>query len=216
MLVANLGLSGGLDFVNLIGENVAPTIDNKGSALTTAIVGEMYSHTVDFSDADNGVGELTLTVSSPLDVSGNVVSYTPASATDISYTIRVTDPSGLFDEEIVSLIVSAANVAPTIVNPGAQDNNINDVISLQIVATDLDGPGVLVFSAVNLPAGLSINAASGLISGTITDAGVVSLSSRVDVTDGQDVSSSSFFWLLNGAEAIMASNHSGWMDFRFF
>jgi len=116
--------------------------------------------------------------------------------------------------DFVNLI--GENVAPTIVNPGAQDNNINDVISLQIVATDLDGPGVLVFSAVNLPAGLSINAASGLISGTITDAGVVSLSSRVDVTDGQDVSSSSFFWLLNGAEAIMASNHSGWMDFRFF
>ena len=90
------------------------------------------------------------------------------------------------------------------------------MVSLQIVATDLDGPGALVYSAVNLPLGLSISSVSGLISGTIADAGVVSLSARVDVTDGQDVSTASFFWLLNGAEALVVSGRRNWMGFNFF
>ena len=42
-------------------------------------------------------------------------------------------------------------------------------MSLQIVASDVDCPRqTLTYSAVNLPDGLSINSATGLISGNIT------------------------------------------------
>jgi serine protease len=65
----------------------------------------------------------------------------------------------------------------TVTNPGSQSTAVNTAASLQVNATD-SGSSTLTYSATGLPAGLSINAATGLISGTVTAAG----SSSVTVT----------------------------------
>ena len=54
-----------------------------------------------------------------------------------------------------------------IVTPADQTNNEGDTVSLSISASD-GRSGTLTYGAAGLPAGLSINASTGAISGTIS------------------------------------------------
>ena len=102
------------------------------------------------------------------------------------------------DDVAFSLVVPAGNQAPVITNPGDQTNDENDTVSLQIAATDADGDP-LSYSATNLPAGLSINPNTGLISGTIEFFSDPSYATTVSVSDGTDNDSVSFTWTVNSA-----------------
>jgi hypothetical protein len=56
----------------------------------------------------------------------------------------------------------------TVTNPGNQTGTVGTAVSLQIHATDSAPGQTLTYGATGLPAGLSINASTGLISGTPT------------------------------------------------
>jgi hypothetical protein len=60
--------------------------------------------------------------------------------------------------------VTHTDQAPTLDNPGNQVNEAGDVVSLSLSSDDADGD-TLSYSASGLPAVLSIDAASGMISG---------------------------------------------------
>ncbi|GAB7188467.1 putative Ig domain-containing protein [Kitasatospora sp. Ki12] len=78
----------------------------------------------------------------------------------------------------------------SVTNPGAQSTAAGSAASLQPTANDTAG-GTLTWSAGGLPAGLSINAATGLISGTPTTAGTSSVT--VTATDSTGVSGTAAF-----------------------
>ena len=81
----------------------------------------------------------------------------------------------------------------TVANPGTQGGTIGSAASLQINATDSAGGVTLTYSATGLPAGLSINSSTGLISGTPTTAGISSVT--VTATDPTRAGgSASFAW----------------------
>ncbi|WP_245795634.1 putative Ig domain-containing protein [Actinacidiphila alni] len=81
----------------------------------------------------------------------------------------------------------------TVTNPGSQSTVVNTAASLQIHATDSASGQTLTYSATGLPAGLSINASSGLISGTPTATGTSNVT--VTVKDGTNASgTASFSW----------------------
>ncbi len=83
----------------------------------------------------------------------------------------------------------------TVTNPGSQTGTVGTAKSLQIQATD-SGGATLTYSATGLPAGLSINSATGLISGTPTTAG--SYSSTVTARDSTGASGSTTFgWTIS-------------------
>lgn len=63
---------------------------------------------------------------------------------------------------------SYCNNPPSVTNPGTQNSQEGAAVSLQIHAQDPDGSS-LTYAASNLPPGLSINPASGLISGVVAD-----------------------------------------------
>ena len=99
------------------------------------------------------------------------VTYTPNAnfnGTDI-ITYTISDGQGGSSTATVTVTVVAQNDAPTVVVPIADRNNVDAaVVSVPTAPnfTDLDGD-TLSFTATGLPAGLTINAATGVISGTI-------------------------------------------------
>ena len=89
-------------------------------------------------------------------------------------------------------VPSGGSGAVTVTNPGNQTSTVGTAASLRINATDTAG-GTLSYTASGLPAGLSINASSGLISGTPTTAGTSTVT--VTATDSSGPSgSTSFSW----------------------
>ncbi|MEV0179735.1 M4 family metallopeptidase [Streptomyces sp. NPDC050625] len=78
----------------------------------------------------------------------------------------------------------------TVTNPGSQSATVGTAVSLQIQASSTNS-GALTYSASGLPAGLSINSSTGLISGTPTTAG--SSSTTVTVTDSTGATGTATF-----------------------
>jgi hypothetical protein len=91
----------------------------------------------------------------------------------------------------------------TVTNPGNQTGTVGTAKSLQITASD-SGGAALTYSATGLPAGLSINSTSGLISGTPTTA--ATYSTTVTATDTTGASgSASFTWTISGSGGTSCS-----------
>ncbi|MEO7069405.1 MAG: Ig domain-containing protein [Nostocoides sp.] len=85
----------------------------------------------------------------------------------------------------------------SVTNPGSQTGTVGTARSLQISASDSASGQTLTYSATGLPAGLSINAASGLISGTPTTA--TTYSTTVTAKDPTNATgSASFTWTISG------------------
>ncbi|MFD8483930.1 putative Ig domain-containing protein [Kitasatospora sp. NPDC059673] len=81
----------------------------------------------------------------------------------------------------------------TVTNPGSQSGTVGTAASLQIHATDSASGQSLTYAATGLPAGLSINSSTGLISGTPTAAGTSSVTVTATDTTGS-AGSASFSW----------------------
>ncbi|MFJ9821276.1 M4 family metallopeptidase [Streptomyces sp. NPDC101151] len=83
----------------------------------------------------------------------------------------------------------------TVTNPGSQTATVGTAVSLQIQASSTNS-GALTYSASGLPAGLSINSSTGLISGTPTTAGTSN--TTVTVTDSTGATGTATFgWTVN-------------------
>jgi hypothetical protein len=78
----------------------------------------------------------------------------------------------------------------TVTQPANQSTKVGTAASLQIQATSTNG-GALTYSATGLPAGLSINASTGLISGTPTTTGTSSVT--VTAKDSTNATGSATF-----------------------
>jgi hypothetical protein len=88
---------------------------------------------------------------------------------------------------------TAANRAPTLVQPANQSSAEANAVSLALSGSDPDG-NPLTYTATGLPNGLSVNASSGLISGTLsyTSSGSHNVTARV--SDGTLSQSRTFTW----------------------
>ena len=84
----------------------------------------------------------------------------------------------------------------TVGNPGNQTSTVGTAASLQVGATDSASGQTLTYSATGLPAGLSINSSTGLISGTPTTAGTSNVTVTATDTTGAD-GTASFTWAVN-------------------
>ncbi len=86
----------------------------------------------------------------------------------------------------------------TVTSPGSQTGTVGTAASLQIGATDSASGQTLTYSATGLPAGLSINSSTGLITGTPTTVG--SSSVTVTATDTTGASgTATFTWTENAS-----------------
>ncbi|GGS45233.1 trypsin-like serine protease [Actinokineospora fastidiosa] len=164
-----------------IGSTNPPTGD-----ITLSASGLPTGATASFNPAKIGVGSAsTLTIST--------TSSTPAG----TYEITVTGTKDSESRTVkYSLTVTTGGPGPTelsLTNPGTQTSVKGRAVTLQLVASG--GSGGYRFTATGLPAGLSLNSSTGLISGTPTT--WANYHPRVTVTDSAGASvSQSFYWFI--------------------
>ncbi|MEU6402127.1 putative Ig domain-containing protein [Streptomyces sp. NPDC046985] len=91
----------------------------------------------------------------------------------------------------------------SVTNPGNQSTAAGGSVSLQIRATDSAG-AALTYSASGLPAGLSVNASSGLISGTASTAGTYQVTVTAKDSTGAS-GATSFTWTVGGGGTCTAA-----------
>jgi hypothetical protein len=98
----------------------------------------------------------------------------------------------------ITNVWGTASNTVTVTNPGSQTGTVGTAANLQISASDSASGQTLSYTATGLPAGLSINSSTGLITGTPTTAG--SNNVTVTATDGTGASgSASFTWTVSAA-----------------
>ena len=123
------------------------------------------------------------------------------SATD-SFSYTVQDADGAAASATVTITVNGANDAPTSTAISDQTNTEGDSVNLDVSGSfsDPDGSDTLGFSASGLPSGLSIDGATGVISGTIDSGASQNSPFSVTITaeDGNGGSvSETFQWTVN-------------------
>ena len=106
-------------------------------------------------------------------------------------------PNGIELHAVLDVQFGATTTVVSVTNPGAQTSTAGRSASLQIAATDSAG-AALTYSATGLPAGLSINATSGLISGTPTTAGTNTVTVTARDSAGR-TGSTQFTWTIAAA-----------------
>lgn len=176
--------------------NSDPELSNPGNQ--TTIVGDSVSLSLSATDAENDTllfGANNLPTGLSINANSGVISGTPTEIDVYAVEVTVNDGKGGSDSAVFSWTVTdAPNSDPTIDNPGVQRTNLNTAVSLQINAADEDGDD-LTFVANNLPTGLSINANTGRISGTVTEIDVYAV--EIIVNDGRGGSASAVFgWVV--------------------
>ena len=145
-------------FTNLEGDNVSQAVgatDPDGDTLFFAATGLPPGLAI-----NSTTGQIT-----------GMVSQTAANGSPYgSAQVKVSDNGGLSfgDTDTFSWTINPTNILPTFnQNLGDRTKGESRSVSLSAAATDLDGDP-LTYTALNLPPGLSINASTGLISGTVS------------------------------------------------
>ena len=125
-----------------------------------------------------------LTIGQNSGLISGVVDYSDAEASGGHYSVTVSadDGSGQTASQTFAWTISNTNRPPLLAAPGIQNDKVGDAVSLQLVGSDPDADP-LTYSVVGLPAGLSINQTTGLISGVLT-AVPGSYSGTATVSDG--------------------------------
>jgi hypothetical protein len=162
---------------------VNPALTVNPATLAAATVGSAYSQTV---SSTGGTGSVAFSVTAgalPAGLSLNAatgqITGTPTSAATANFTITATDSVGATGARAYSLVASAG----VVVNPASLSSAmIGSAYSQAVSATGGNGSYTYNISAGALPAGLALNASTGVISGTPTSAAAASLT--IMATDG--------------------------------
>ncbi len=178
-----------------VGDNVAPSVQITTptsatlyqTAATPIVIGGM---------ASDNVGVTRVTWVNDRGGSGTAIGTTGWSATvglksgANVFTVTAYDAAGNTSTDVLTV---NRNVAPTLANVSNRTTRIGQTVSLQLVGADANGD-VLTYSATGLPAGLSLNASTGLISGSPITIGTYAVS--VTVSDGSLTRSRTFTWTI--------------------
>ncbi len=135
--------------------------------------------------ATGGTGALTWSVNAgslppglTLNSSTGQLSGTPTKSGSYSFSVTVTDTTGGTDTKAVTLVIAAV---PSLANPAPPAGQSGVAYSNTLAVTGGTGPFTWAVSSGTLPPGLSLNASTGVLSGTPTSVGLYSFT--VKVTD---------------------------------
>ncbi len=172
----SVGLSGTTTFAWTVTDTNRPPVVTRPANQQTAEA-QAVSLTVAASDPDGDPFTFSasglpagLSISS-CGVISSTVDYSAAETGGGTYnvTVSATDSHGAGGSASFTWTITNTDRPPTLTNPGNEAGAEGDAVSVQLSASDPDTAegDTLSYTASGLPAGLTVDAASGLISGTI-------------------------------------------------
>ena len=141
----------------------SPQITSAGAA--TGTVGTAFSYQITATNSPTSFNATGLPAGLGIDTSSGLISGTPTSAGISNVTLSATNASGTGTGALTLTINPAA--IPVITSSSNATGTVGAAFSYQITATN----NPTSFNATGLPAGLTVNTSSGVISGTPTTAG---------------------------------------------
>ncbi|MBT8084456.1 MAG: putative Ig domain-containing protein [Woeseia sp.] len=186
--------------------NVPPSIINPGDQVNE--LGAEVSLAIEASDPDSDSFDYAaqnLPVGLSIDSTTGMISGTARFAGTRNVTVSAHD--GLASDSVeFEWLITEANVAPVLSNPGAQSTYLGSRVSLTVEASDANGDE-LTLSATGLPQGLEIDSATGVISGMPTKTETTNV--EITVTDGSVNAVVTFNWFVTTAPEQRRSTNAG-------
>jgi lysophospholipase L1-like esterase/fibronectin type 3 domain-containing protein len=159
----------GIQIVKTSSGGSAPSITSATTASGT--VGSAFSYQITAANSPTSYSATGLPAGLNINTATGAISGTPTTAGTSTITLGATNANGTGNATL-TLTVSAGVSAPVINSVTSASGTVGSAFSYQITATN----SATSYGASGLPAGLSINTATGLISGTPTATGTSSVS----------------------------------------
>jgi YD repeat-containing protein len=167
-------------YLNLTLGYTTPAISSATSA--TATVGTAFSYSIVATNLPTSYSTSSLPAGLTLDSTGGVISGTPTTVGTYSITLNATNGTGTGTTTLALTI--APQGPPTVTSEPVAYATVNQPFSFTVTAAG----NPTSFGATNLPSGLSINTATGVISGTLTSVGTPNVTVAANNTLGQGTS----------------------------
>jgi len=149
----------------------------------TGTTGEDFIYTITATNAPTIYGAEGLPSGLSINASTGVISGIPTTAQNSSISITATNNDGATGS--ATLLMSITPPVPVINSPASANGTVGSSFNYQITASRVPTS----FGAVGLPAGLTVNSSSGLISGTPTQSGL--FASTISASNGDGTGSRS-------------------------
>ncbi len=172
----------------------APVINSAATASGTE--GSAFSYQITATNSPTSFGATGLPSGLSVNSSTGLISGTPSATGTSSVTLSATNSSGMGSGPLSVTIVGSA---PAITSSTTASGTANSSFTYQITATNSPTS----FGATGLPAGLSVNSASGLISGTPTGAGTSSIS--LSASNSAGTGKATLALIINAASSTSAA-----------
>lgn len=150
------------------------------ASLADGSVSTPYSQTLAASGGDGSYTWAVVSGTLPAGLGlsgGGALTGTPTVAGSSSFTVRVTSGDGQTASAALSVVVSAP--PPQVTTTGLPTGLVGSAYSVTLAASGGDGSYAWAITSGSLPAGLALDAGSGLLDGTPTESGVFNLTFEV-------------------------------------
>jgi hypothetical protein len=180
----------------------APAITSTTTASGT--MGSAFSYQIAATNTPSSYAAAGLPAGLSVNTGTGLISGTPTTSATYTVTLSATNGSGTGNATLTLTIHAAATPAPAITSATSASGTVESAFSYQITATNTPSS----YAAVDLPAGLSVNTGTGLISGTPTTSATLTVA--LSATNGSGTGTASLTLTINpdppASPAITSAN----------